>query len=63
VPRTSRPPGAEPGTLTLRLATARLYGATADEQETAVTAPDPLTYPPIAATLARFRETLASLTT
>jgi aspartate aminotransferase len=55
--------GDRPGTLTLRLATARIYGNSADQQEAALTAPDPLAHPPIATALASFREILASLTT
>jgi aspartate aminotransferase len=53
--------GDRPGTLALRLATARVYGDTADEQETALAAADPLTHPPIAAALAQFKEILASV--
>jgi aspartate aminotransferase len=55
--------GDRPGTLTLRLATARIYGNSADQQEAALAAPDPLTHPPIAAALAGLREILAGLTT
>jgi aspartate aminotransferase len=55
--------GDQPATLTLRLATARIYGNGADEQEAALAASDPLTHAPIAAALARFGEVLASLTT
>jgi aspartate aminotransferase len=55
--------GDRPGALTLRLATARIYGNTADQQEAALAAPDPLAHPPIVAALARFKEILASLTT
>jgi aspartate/methionine/tyrosine aminotransferase len=51
------------GTLTLRLATARIYGNSDGEQEAALAAADPLTHPPIAAALAQFKEILASLTT
>ena len=54
--------GDRPGTLKLRLATARLYGDTADQQETALAATDPLTHPPIATALARLTEVLADLT-
>jgi aspartate aminotransferase len=53
--------GDRPGTLTLRLATARLYGDTADQQEAALAAADPLTHPPIAAALDYFKEILVSL--
>jgi len=53
--------GDRPSTLALRLATARLYGDTADEQETALAAADPLAHPPIAAALTQFKEILASL--
>jgi aspartate aminotransferase len=52
-----------PGNLTLRLATARIYGESADQQEAALAAPDPLTHPPVASALAGFREILASLIT
>jgi len=55
--------GDQPATLTLRLATARIYGNSAGQQEAALAAPDPLTHPPIAAALARLNEILASLTT
>jgi aspartate/methionine/tyrosine aminotransferase len=55
--------GDRPGTLTLRLATARIYGNSADQQEAALAAPDPLTHLPIATALARFKEILANLTT
>ena len=54
--------GDPPHSLTLRLATARIYGDSADQQEAALAAPDPLTHPPIAAAVARFKEILASLT-
>lgn len=55
--------GDQPAALTLRLATARIYGTSADEQKAALAAPDPATHPPIAAALARLGEVLASLTT
>jgi aspartate aminotransferase len=55
--------GDRPSTLTLRLATARLYGNSADQQETALAAPDPLTHAPVAAALAQFKEILADLLT
>jgi aspartate aminotransferase len=54
--------GDRPGNLTLRLATARIYGDSADQQEEAVAAADPLTHPPIAVALTRFKEILANLT-
>lgn len=47
--------------LRLRLATALLYGDTPQQQETALTAPDPAMLPWIAAALARLREILADL--
>ena len=47
--------------LRLRLATALLYGDTPQQQEAALTAPDPATLPWIAAALARLREILADL--
>jgi aspartate aminotransferase len=53
--------GDRPGSLTLRLATARLYGDTADQQEAALAAADPLTHPSIAAALAQFKQILASV--
>jgi aspartate aminotransferase len=55
--------GDRPSALTIRLATARLYGDSADQQEAALAAEDPLTHPPIAAALAQFKELLANLTT
>jgi aspartate aminotransferase len=55
--------GDRPGTLTLRLATARIYGNSADQQEAALASTDPVTHPPIATALAGFKEILASLTT
>jgi aspartate aminotransferase len=54
--------GDRPGALTLRLATARIYGNSDDQREAALAASDPLTHPPIAAALAGLREILASLT-
>jgi aspartate aminotransferase len=54
--------GDRPATLTLRLATARIYGDTPAEQEAALTAPDPLTHPPVAAAVAQIQDILASLT-
>jgi aspartate aminotransferase len=54
--------GDRPATLTLRLATARIYGNTADQQEAALAAADPLAHPPIATALAQFKEILVSLT-
>ena len=54
--------GDPPRSLTLRLATARIYGDSADQQEAALAAPDPLTHPPVAAAVARLKEILASLT-
>jgi aspartate/methionine/tyrosine aminotransferase len=53
--------GDRPGNLRLRLATARIYGDNPDQQEAALAAADPLTHPPIAAALDRFKEILASL--
>jgi aspartate aminotransferase len=55
--------GDRPGTLTLRLATARIYGNNADQQEAALATPVPLTHPPIATALARLKEILANLIT
>ena len=55
--------GDRAGTLTLRLATARIYGSSADQQEAALSAPDPLTHPPVSTALAGFKAILASLTT
>jgi aspartate aminotransferase len=55
--------GGRLGVLTLRLATGRLYGDTADEQEAALAAANPLTHRPIATALARYEEILANLTT
>lgn len=47
--------------LRLRLATAMIYGDTDAQREAALTAPDPLVLPPIAAALARLGEVLADL--
>jgi hypothetical protein len=55
--------GDRPATLTLRLATARIYGNTADQQEAALAAAGPLKHPPLAAALTRFKEILADLNT
>jgi aspartate aminotransferase len=54
--------GDRPGNLTLRLATARIYGNSADQQEAALEAADPLRHAPVAAALARLTEILADLT-
>jgi aspartate aminotransferase len=54
--------GDRPGNLTLRLATARIYGTSADQQEKALAAADPLSHAPVAAALARLTEILADLT-
>ena len=54
--------GDRPGNLTLRIATARIYGECADQQEAALNAADPLAHPPIATALARLTEILADLT-
>ena len=53
--------GEPPGALRLRLATALLYGYTPQEQEAALTAPDPTSLPPIAAALTRLSEILTDL--
>lgn len=53
--------GDRPGALTLRLATARIYGTSADEQLAALTATDPLTHPPIESALTDFKKILADL--
>jgi aspartate aminotransferase len=55
--------GDRPGNLTVRLATARIYGNSTDQQEAALTSADPLTHPPIAAALTHLKEILADLTT
>ena len=47
--------------LRLRLATGLLYGETDEQQEAALTAPDPLALPWIAGQLDRFGEILADL--
>jgi hypothetical protein len=49
--------------LTVRLATALVYGDNDAEREGALEAPDPLQHPPIAGALARLEEILADLTT
>jgi aspartate aminotransferase len=49
--------------LTVRLATALVYGDNDAEREAALEAPDPLQHPPIAGALARLEEILADLTT
>jgi aspartate aminotransferase len=54
--------GDRPGNLTLRLATARIYGNSTEQQEAALAAADPLTHPPIATALASLQEILANLT-
>ena len=53
--------GDRPGNLTLRLATSRIYGNSADQQEKALEAADPLRHAPYGA-LARLAEILADLT-
>ncbi|HMI27711.1 MAG TPA: aminotransferase class I/II-fold pyridoxal phosphate-dependent enzyme [Streptosporangiaceae bacterium] len=53
--------GEPPGALRLRLATALLYGDTPQQQEAALTAPDPTTLPWIAAALTQLGEILADL--
>ena len=54
--------GDRPGNLTLRLATSRIYGNSAGQQEAALAAPDPLSHAPVAEALARLTEILADLT-
>jgi aspartate aminotransferase len=54
--------GDRPGNLTLRLATARIYGNSADQQEAALESADPLRHAPVAGALARLTEILADLT-
>ena len=54
--------GDRSGNLTLRLATARIYGNSADQQEAALEAADPLKHAPVAGALARLTEILADLT-
>lgn len=49
-------------TLTLRVATSLLYGATDDQRERALVAPAPQELPWIAQALAHLREALHSLT-
>jgi aspartate aminotransferase len=53
--------GEHPGVLRLRLATGLLYGDTQQQREAALTAPNPLTLPWIAAALARLEEILTDL--
>ena len=53
--------GEPPAALRLRLATALLYGDTPQQQEAALTAPDPTTLPWIAAALTRLSEILTDL--
>ena len=54
--------GEHPSALRLRLATGLIYGDTQQRRAAALTAPDPLTLPWIAAALARLEEILADLT-
>ena len=54
--------GEHPGALRLRLATGLLYGDTQEQRTAALTAPDPLTLPWIAAALARLEDILTDLT-
>jgi aspartate/methionine/tyrosine aminotransferase len=54
--------GDRPGNLTLRLATARIYGNSADQQEAALESADPLRHAPVAGALARLTEILTDLT-
>ena len=53
--------GEHPAALRLRLATGLLYGDTQEQREAALAAPDPLTLPWIATTLARLEEILTDL--
>jgi aspartate aminotransferase len=53
--------GEHPAALRLRLATGLLYGDTQHQQAAALTAPDPLTLPWIAAALARLHQILTDL--
>jgi aspartate aminotransferase len=53
--------GEDPGALRVRVATGLLYGDTVEQQERALTAPDPLRLPWIAAALARLEDVLANL--
>ena len=53
--------GEPPGALRLRLATAMLYGNTPEQQEAALTAPDPTALPPTAAALNQLHQILADL--
>ncbi|MBV2154906.1 pyridoxal phosphate-dependent aminotransferase [Kitasatospora sp. SUK 42] len=54
--------GEDPGLLRLRAATSRLYGETAEQQDTALAAADPLGLPWVQAPLNRVEEVLADLT-
>jgi aspartate aminotransferase len=54
--------GENPDALRLRLATGLLYGDSDEQQTAALTAPDPLALPWIAAALARLQEILTDLT-
>lgn len=54
--------GEPSGALRLRLATGLLYGECEEQRAAALTAPDPLTLPWIAAALARLEEALSDLT-
>ena len=54
--------GDHPAALRLRLATALLYGDTAQQREASLAAPDPLALPWIAAAMARLTDILADLT-
>jgi len=53
--------GEPPAALRMRLATARLYGHSPQQQETALTTPDPTTLPWIAAALTQLSHTLTDL--
>ncbi|MFJ4675556.1 aminotransferase class I/II-fold pyridoxal phosphate-dependent enzyme [Kitasatospora sp. NPDC088783] len=55
--------GEDPGPLRLRAATSRLYGDTAERQEAALAAADPLDLPWIRASVDRIEEVLADLAT
>jgi aspartate aminotransferase len=55
--------GDRPRVLTVRLATALIYGDSDAEREAALTASDPLRHSPIAAALVQLEEILADLTT
>jgi aspartate aminotransferase len=54
--------GEPSGALRLRLATARLYGDSPQQQEAALAAPNPTALPPVAAALTRLSEILTDLT-